>query len=254
LTVWDNPPGVQIDPGITMRTARLAFLVLLLGNSPAFASALPDGFVDVPTAIPEALYDIRYIGSENFLGRPVLGYERATCILTEPAAAALANVQHEAQMNGLKLKIFDCFRPQRAVDDFMRWGRDLNDLKMMAAYYPRVPKSELFERGYIAARSGHSRGSTVDLTLMVTDPVRATQVLQGALQADAEVDMGSPFDLFDPRSHTGNSDMPTHVRHNRRWFAALMDRHGFNNLPEEWWHYTLRDEPHPQIFFDFPVK
>lgn len=237
-----------------MRTIRFVLLACCLNALPAIAVGLPDGFIDVPTAIPEARYDIRYIGSKNFLGRPVVGYERATCILSEPAAAALARVQHEAMLNGLALKIFDCFRPQRAVDDFVRWGRDLADLKMKAAYYPRVPKNELFERGYIAAKSGHSRGSTVDLTLVVTDAARAALVLQGPLAADAEVDMGSPFDLFDPRSHTANPDMSAHVRHNRAWFAALMDRHGFNNLPEEWWHFTLRDEPYPQTFFDFPVK
>lgn len=237
-----------------MRTVRLTFLILLLSNASAFASALPDGFVDVPTVIPDARYDIRYTGSENFVGRPVAGYERSTCILSQPAADALMQVQREVAESGLTLKIFDCFRPQRAVDDFVRWGRDVDDLKMMSAYYPRVPKSELFERGYIAEKSGHSRGSTVDLTLVVTNPARAEKVLQGPLGVEAEVDMGSPFDLFDPRSHTANPDMPAHVRHNRAWFAALMDRHGFNNLPEEWWHYTLRDEPHPERFFDFPVK
>lgn len=237
-----------------MRFPFRSLLTFWLAVAPGLAGALPEGFVDVPMAIPEARYEIRYTGSENFLGRPVAGYERATCILTEPAAAALANVQREAQANGLTLKIFDCFRPQRAVDDFVRWGRDLDDLKRMATYYPRVPKSELFERGYIAVKSGHSRGSTVDLTLVVIDPARAAGVLQGDLAPEGEVDMGSPFDLFDPLSHTANPDMPAHVRHNRAWFAALMDRHGFNNLPEEWWHYTLRDEPYPQTFFDFPVK
>ena len=237
-----------------MHAVRFILLACCLFAGPTVASPLPEGFVDVPTAIPDARFDIRYTGSENFLGRPVAGYERATCILSEPAAVALANVQREAQTNGLTLKIFDCFRPQRAVDDFVRWGRDLDDLKRMEAYYPRVPKSELFERGYIAAKSGHSRGSTVDLTLLVTDVARAASVLEGELGVDAEVDMGSPFDLFDPRSHTANPDMPAHVRQNRAWFAALMDRHGFNNLPEEWWHYTLRDEPYPQTFFDFPVK
>ncbi len=231
-----------------------SILMLWLAAAPGLAAALPEGFVDVPEMIPDARYDIRYLGSENFIGRPVAGYERATCILSAPAAEALAAVQREAMLNGLTLKIFDCFRPQRAVDDFVRWGRDLQDLKMKTAYYPRVPKDELFERGYIAEKSGHSRGSTVDLTLVVTDPARATQVLQGPITVGAEADMGSPFDLFDPRSHTENPDMPAHVRHNRAWFAALMDHHGFSNLPEEWWHYTLRDEPYPDRFFDFPVK
>jgi D-alanyl-D-alanine dipeptidase len=236
-----------------MRNARLLLFALSLFAAPALAGP-PPGFVDVPERIPDARYDIRYIGAENFLGRPVEGYERATCILSEPAAAALSRVQHEAMLNGLALKVFDCFRPQRAVDDFVRWGRDLQDLKMKAAYYPRVPKSELFERGYISAKSGHSRGSTVDLTLVVTDPARAEKVLRGPLEVGREVDMGSPFDLFDARSHTANPDMPARVRHNRAWFAALMDRHGFANLPEEWWHYTLRDEPHPDRYFDFPVR
>ena len=237
-----------------MRFPLRSLVTSWLAVVPGLALALPEGFVDVRMAIPEARYDIRYVGSDNFLGRPVAGYERATCILSEPAAAALAKVQREAQANGLTLQIFDCFRPQRAVDDFVRWARDPADLKRMATYYPRVPKRELFERGYIAENSGHSRGSTVDLTLVVIDPARAAGVLQGNLALEGEVDMGSPFDLFDPLSHTANPDMPEHVRHNRAWFAALMDRHGFSNLPEEWWHYTLRDEPYPQTFFDFPVK
>lgn len=226
----------------------------LLVAAAGTAQALPEGFVDMPSALPDARYDIRYFGADNFLGRPVAGYERATCILSRPAADALARVQRELVLDGLTLKIFDCFRPQRAVDDFVRWARDLADLKMKAGYYPNVPKDELFARGYIAAKSGHSRGSTVDLTLVVRDPARARAVLAGPLEVGAEVDMGSPFDLFDPRSHTANSDMPPHVRHNRAWFAALMDGHGFSNLPEEWWHYTLRDEPYPGQFFDFPVK
>lgn len=240
--------------GGLMRTVRFVLLACGLHMAPAIAASLPEGFVDVPTLIPDAQYDIRYIGSENFLGRPVAGYERATCILSAPAAAALAAVRREAGEHGLTLRVFDCFRPQRAVDDFVRWGADPGDQKTKARYYPQVPKDELFARGYIAEKSGHSRGSTVDLTLVVTDPARAARVLQGPLEAGAAVDMGSPFDLFDPRSHTANPDMPAHVRHNRAWFAALMSRHGFDNLPEEWWHYTLRDEPYPATFFDFPVR
>lgn len=203
---------------------------------------------------PGVLQDMRYHGAHNFMGRPIAGYEAAQCWLSRPAAQALAAVQREVQPLGLTLKVFDCYRPQRAVDDFVRWGKDLQDQKNKAEYYPRVPKQELFQRGYIAERSGHSRASTVDLTLLVRDGLLARQVLAGPLADGQEVDMGTPFDLFDELSHTANDSLAPDVQRNRQWLRALMQRHGWRNLPEEWWHYTLEHEPYPQRYFDIPVR
>ncbi len=215
--------------------------------------AAPD-LVPLASVAPGVLQDMRYRGSRNFLGRPVAGYEDAQCWLTRPAAEALAGVQREAETLGLRVKVFDCYRPQRAVDDFVRWGRDLQDQKTRAEYYPRVPKQELFQRGYIAERSGHSRASTVDLTLVVVDGLRARKVLAGPLADGEEADMGTPFDLFDPLSHTDSPEPAPDVRQNRQWLRALMQRHGWRNLPEEWWHYTLEREPYPDRFFDVPLR
>lgn len=213
-----------------------------------------DELVPLSALAPDVQQDMRYHGAHNFMGRPVVGYEAPRCWLSRPAAQALRGVQDELRPQGLRLKVFDCYRPQRAVDDFVRWGRDAADQKTKAAYYPRVPKEELFQRGYIAERSGHSRASTVDLTLVVADSLRARRVLRGPLADTEEVDMGTPFDLFDTRSHTEDRSQPPDVRHNRLWLRALMQRHGWRNLPEEWWHYTLQAEPFPERYFDQPVR
>ncbi len=223
------------------------------GGQVGAGAGTPD-LVPLASVAPAIEQDMRYHGARNFLGRPVAGYEAAQCWLSRPAAQALAAVQREATPLGLRVKVFDCYRPQRAVDDFVRWGRDLANQKMRAEYYPRVPKDELFQRGYIAERSGHSRASTVDLTLVVVDGLRAREVLAGPLADGQEVDMGTPFDLFDERSHTDDREQPPDVQKNRQWLHALMQRHGWRNLPEEWWHYTLQQEPYPQDYFDVPVR
>lgn len=217
------------------------------------APPAPD-LVPLASVAPSIQQDMRYHGARNFLGRPVAGYAAPRCWLSRPAAQALRAAQDEIAPQGLRLKVFDCYRPQAAVDDFVRWARDLADQKTKRAYYPRVPKDELFQRGYIAERSGHSRGSTVDLTLVVADGRRASHVLQGPLADGDEVDMGTPFDLFDERSHTDYTNLSPDVRHNRHWLRALMERHGWRNLPEEWWHYTLQGEPYPDRYFDLPVR
>jgi D-alanyl-D-alanine dipeptidase len=244
--------------GMGMATLALVLAAALSGcAAPAFGPkqppSLPTGFVHLHAVAPTVKQDMRYHGSRNFLGRPVAGYQAPNCILSERAARALQAAQAQAHPLGLTLKVFDCYRPQTAVNDFVRWGADLADQKTKAEYYPSVPKAELFQRGYIAEKSGHSRGSTVDLTLVVVDGMRAAQVLRGPLADGEEVHMGSPFDLFDMRSHTDNADMSPDVQHNRRWLRALLAQHGFRNLPEEWWHYTLVDEPFPNTYFDFPV-
>jgi len=212
------------------------------------------GFVTLATLVPDAIQDMRYHGTDNFVGRPVAAYEAGICILSEPAARALQAVQAELHLQGMTLKVFDCYRPQAAVDDFVRWGRDLSDQKTKPAFYPDVPKEALFQRGYIAAKSGHSRGSTVDLTVVVLDAQRAGHVVRGPLADGMDVDMGTPFDWFGTQSHTENSALSPEVQHNRRWLRTLLQRQGFRNLPEEWWHYTLQPEPFPERYFNFSVR
>jgi D-alanyl-D-alanine dipeptidase len=201
----------------------------------------PDDFVDLTDVIPGLVIEQRYFGSNNFIGRPIAGYEANVVYLTRPAASALRDVQQDLAAEGLGLKVFDGYRPQRAVDDFMRWAADPGATSMKAAYYPDVDKSELIPKGYIAERSGHSRGSTVDLTLI-------------ELATGEEVDMGSPFDFFDPVSWPSSTAVPESARANRMHLRELMLRHGFDPLEEEWWHFTLHDEPYPNSYFDFPVR
>ena len=203
--------------------------------------ARPDSFVVVNETMPAALFDIRYYSEDNFLGTKVRGYAAPLCILTAPAAAALEQVQQEVNRSGYTLKIFDCFRPQQAVDHFVAWARDKDDTGMKSEYYPNEEKSRLIEKGYIADRSGHSRGSTLDLTL--------------ARQADSkELDMGTSFDYFDTLSNTADPRVTGEQKNNRLLLKAVMERHGFVNYDKEWWHYTLEDEPYPDTYFNFPVQ
>jgi D-alanyl-D-alanine dipeptidase len=183
---------------------------------------------------------MRYAGSHNFVGRPIDGYEAPRCLLAQPAAAALAQVARQLQSRGLVIKVFDCYRPARAVANFIRWAHDLGDTVGKAEFYPDVDKRTLFRDGYIASRSGHSRGSTIDLTLA---------------QADGrELDMGTSFDFFSPRSWTADPSISPEQHANRVLLATAMRRGGFRGYDKEWWHFTLRDEPFPDTFFDFPVK
>ena len=222
--------------------------------APDASASMPVGFVTLASLVPDAVQDMRYYSANNFVGRPVAAYDAATCILSEPAALALQAAQVELRAKGMTLKVFDCYRPQAAVDDFVHWGRDLSDQKTKPAFYPDVPKEELFQRGYIAEKSGHSRGSTVDMTVVVMDGQRASQVLRGPLADGMDADMGTPFDWFGTQSHTEDRTLSPDVQHNRQWLRALMQRQGFRNLPEEWWHYTLQPEPYPDRYFNFSVR
>lgn len=208
---------------------------------------LPAGFVFLADVAPSILQDVRYAGSDNFLGRPVAGYDGAEIVLTREAAEALAAVEKDLASDGLGLLVYDGYRPQQAVDDFVTWAKDPADLKMQDVYYPRVPKDRLFADGYIAERSGHSRGSTVDLTLIRRTPGRYLDT------AATIVDMGTPFDFFDPASHTASTAVPAAARANRARLRTAMARRGFRGIAEEWWHFTLDPEPFPDTFFDFPV-
>jgi zinc D-Ala-D-Ala dipeptidase len=198
-------------------------------------------FVDVKQLIPSVQLEIRYYTSHNFVGSRIDGYAAPKCLLTREAAVALKNVQEELLPERRSLKIFDCYRPQRAVDHFVRWAKDLNDLKMKSEFYPSVDKKNLFRDGYIAAKSGHSRGSTLDLTLI-------------DLNTRQELDMGTNFDFFDPRSHTAAGRISQAQHENRMTLKSVMERNGFKNLAEEWWHYTLKNEPYADEYFDFKVE
>lgn len=219
----------------------LAALLLSLPALTANAGPLHRGFAYVNGVIPNALYDVRYYSSNNFVGKRIDGYEAPRVVLTMQATLALADVQAELEGFGLSLKIFDGYRPQRAVNHFVRWAKDLKDTKMKKAFYPNVNKKNLFRDGYIASKSGHSRGSTVDLTIV-------------DMKTGKELDMGTPFDYFDPRSWPKRADMSTKVRANRALLRSVMERHGFKPYEQEWWHFTLKNEPFPKTYFDFPVK
>ncbi|CAO4152145.1 D-alanyl-D-alanine dipeptidase [Methylorubrum aminovorans] len=211
----------------------------LAAAQPAAAEAGP--FVDVSGDVAGLVLDMRYAGSNNFIGRPVAGYEASRCLLTPQAARALAQVQAALAPEGLGLKVFDCYRPRRAVTDFAAWARDPADRRMKAAYYPRTDKADLFRLGYIAERSSHSRGSTVDLTLV--------------RRADGiELDMGTPFDLFDEASATEFPGIAPEQARNRRRLRDAMIRAGFAPYAQEWWHFTLKGEPFPATSFDRPVR
>jgi D-alanyl-D-alanine dipeptidase len=221
------------------------------------------GFVSIVDADPTIVVDARYFGSHNFVGRPIAGYEANKCLLTPQAAEALVQVQEDLRPYGLGLKTFDCYRPQRAVDDFVAWAADADDTRMKVEFYPAVQKANLFRDGYIAERSGHSRGSTVDLTLVPLPIALREQGVQELadcrLQGDARSDpnsvaMGTAFDCFDPLSHTANPGISPEARSNRLLLKTLMERHGFANYEREWWHFTLSSEPFPDRYFDAPVR
>lgn len=203
-----------------------------------------DGFVDVAEAVPGIVVEPRYAGSDNFVGVPITGYEAAKVVVSREVAKALGRVQTELATKGLALKLFDGYRPQRAVDHFVRWARDADDTKMKSRFYPNVPKDKLFELGYIAARSGHSRGGSIDVTLV-------RRANDGAWQ---ELDMGSPWDLFDSISHVDSSQISAAAAANRTLLADVMSQFGFEPYSEEWWHFTLKPEPYPDTYFDFPIK
>ena len=202
------------------------------------------GMVDIRSLVPDIAENIHYAGSDNFTGAPVPGYKAAKCFLLKPAAEALARVEHALRKQHARLKIWDCYRPARAVAAFVRWAHDLSGTRTKAAHYPNVDKSKLLGE-YIAPVSGHSRGATVDLTMM---------------QCDAHdwhcqpLDMGTPFDLFDVRAHTDALDVTPTQHANRLRLRAAMAREGFKNYPLEWWHYTWAKEPTTHTIYDVPVK
>jgi D-alanyl-D-alanine dipeptidase len=225
-------------------------MALLMGGTGLAAEtrpadkSLPEGFVWLDEVAPTVLQEVRYAGEDNFVGAPITGYTRARIVLTRPAAEALARIQTALRKEGFGLKVFDGYRPQRAVLHFVRWAKDPQRQETKVRYYPDVPKEELFARGYIALQSGHSRGSSVDLTL-----VRRAE--DGTWH---EVDMGTPFDFFGPESWPDSEAVDPAQRGNRLRLQEAMLAGGFKPYPQEWWHFTLAGEPYPETYFDFPIE
>ncbi len=231
----------------------------------SFADQRPDTFVDIEELIPDVLLDIRYFGEHNFLGTRVDGYLAPKCILTRRAAGALERVQKDLAPFGLGIKIYDCYRPQQAVDHFVRWAKNIDDTKTKKEFYPTVDKKNLFRDGYIAERSSHSRGSTVDLTIVplpapiqrsyeAGEPLSECYLPAGVRFADNSLDMGTGFDCFHELSHPENKNISLEQRSYRLLLKTLMEKHGFRNYDKEWWHFTLVNEPYPETYFNFPVK
>lgn len=247
--------------------AILSFLIALPGSIAVALSnepQIPEGFVYLRSVDPTIFQDMRYYGTHNFLGRRAVGYEAPECVLTIPAARQLATVQVRLLAKGMSLKVYDCYRPGRAVADFVQWAKDLDDIKTKAEFYPNVQKERLFELGYIAERSGHSRGSTVDLAIVMLPAKPEPPYNPAAQQAcfnpvgsrhrDNSLDFGTGYDCFDELSHTENSRMGEKAKANRALLVDEMKAAGFENYDREWWHFTLADEPYSQTYFDFPIE
>ncbi|MFF4213527.1 M15 family metallopeptidase [Streptomyces sp. NPDC001796] len=249
-------------------TALAALLAVVSASATAPAAPqpkAPSDFVALRSVDPTILEEIRYFTPHNFVGERIDGYRQPLCILTRPAAEALHKAQTKLVREGYTLKVYDCYRPQRAVDHFVRWAKDLDDEKMKGEFYPRVDKTRLFVDGYIAEKSGHSRGSTMDLTI-VRLPARPTRPYvpgrplvpcyapRAERFPDNSVDMGTGFDCFDTLAHTDDPRIVGEQRANRLLLKRTLEGLGFVNLAEEWWHYTFKSEPYPDTYFDFPVS
>lgn len=198
-------------------------------------------FVLLSDVVPDAILEIRYYSTYNFVGDRIDGYEEPCALLTKEAASALKNASDQLILKGYRLKIYDAYRPQKAVTHFMNWAKDINDTRMKKYFYPQLDKSVLFDQGYIAEKSGHSRGSTVDLTLF-------------DMNTEKEVDMGGTFDYFGELSHPDYKQITAEQYENRMILRDAMVSNGFKPLVEEWWHFTLDNEPFPDTYFTFPVS
>jgi len=202
---------------------------------------IPDGFVSLEESVPSLVIELRYSTTDNFVGEIIDGYRDPKIVLTLETVNALKKVQNELNKQNLGLKIFDGYRPQKAVNHFIRWAKKLNDTLKKEKYYPMVRKDKLFEEGYVAERSGHSRGSTVDVTLIRIDTLNYGQ----------ELDMGSEWDYFGVKSWINYDSISYLQKENRRLLQNVMIKYGFKPYSKEWWHFTLEDEPYPDIYFNF---
>jgi D-alanyl-D-alanine dipeptidase len=241
--------------------AALVFPCVVVAASSLKAGQMPKDFVYLRDVDPTIQQDMRYTGSDNFTGDPVPGYEAAECVLVEPAAQALKAAQAELRSKGLSLKVYDCYRPAKAVAAFVAWAREPDDPKEKLAHYPDLPKSALFPE-YIATKSSHSRGATVDITLTPLNSSPTTNASGGddpvactsAEPSDNSLDMGTGFDCFDPKANTDAPGLTREQRSNRNLLLDTMNHHGFKNYAKEIWHYTYEPEPYPDTYFDFPIE
>lgn len=224
-----------------MKKIFLLFLLMSIFHGNSQGNSLPEDFVYVQEVIPDVILEMRYAGTNNFIGRPVPGYNAPVAILSRPAANALKKVQEELKEKGYCLKIFDAYRPQRAVDYFVHWARDEADTLMKQKFYPNAAKKNLFQLGYISSRSGHTRGSTIDLTIV-------------DLTTGLDVDMGGKYDFFGELSHHTNLKISAAQQQNRVLLKHTMMKHGFQPYHKEWWHYTFQPEPYPNTYFDIVVE
>ncbi|WP_170293861.1 M15 family metallopeptidase [Kordia antarctica] len=224
-----------------MHKLHYAVIALLFLISTRSDTHLPQGFVYVKDHIPTIEVELRYLCSDNFIGTHIDGYEAEKCILSKSATLALKKVQEDLKKQGFGIKIFDAYRPQRAVDHFRRWARDLNDTLMKQDYYPNVAKKDLFRLQYIATQSRHSSGSTVDVSIINLDTKK-------------ELDMGSSYDFFGEISWVAYQNLTKTQLQNRKLLQDIMQKNGFRNYPKEWWHFTLRGEPYRNQYFDFSIK
>ncbi len=253
-----------------MRTLLLAIYSISFGqfaiadNNIKIEKNRPENFVNVKQFIPEIQTDIRYYSNHNFVGRRVNGYEQPACLLTKPAAIALKAAESQLLTMELTFKVYDCYRPQTAVNDFANWATQIKNITMRTEFYPTVDKKNLFRDGYIAYQSGHSRGSTLDLTIVPLNskiPSYNPTLKQVSCTAsqqkrspDNSLNFGTGFDCFSPVSHPDYQQLSPQIKANRLLLQTIMKQVGFKPLDAEWWHFTLVNEPYPDTYFDFPIK
>lgn len=224
-----------------MKNKALLLLIVFIFLSFVKQKDLPDNFVYAKSIIPDLEVELRYFGTNNFVGDTIEGYKKNRLIITKPTAEALKLVQEELEQQNLCLLVYDGYRPQRAVNHFISWARKLKDTLQKQQFYPDVKKRHLFRDGYIASQSGHSRGSTLDLTIIDANTLEP-------------LDMGSPYDFFGEKSWVDYAKISEAQKQNRQLLQTVMLKHGFRNYPKEWWHFTLRNEPFPNTYFDFVIE
>ncbi|MEQ9310120.1 MAG: M15 family metallopeptidase [Balneolaceae bacterium] len=217
-------------------------------------------FVEINKVSESIIKEIRYATKYNFVGEKIDGYTEPKCYLTSSAAEALSRVQAKLANKSMALKIFDCYRPQRAVNNFVSWAKSVETNATKDIYFPRVPSDELFEKGYIAERSGHSRGSTVDLTIVKLPYEPPVNYIYNCLEPEgyiyrgSELNMGTAYDCFDEKSNTHNQELEKEIIENRMMLLKIMEEEGFANYSKEWWHFTFKPETYPDTYFDLPIE
>ncbi|MBO6792551.1 MAG: M15 family metallopeptidase [Balneolaceae bacterium] len=241
------------------KKSLILILVFILGIG-IFSENSEFPLVDINEVSPSVIKEIRYEANHNFVGQQVDGYNAPKCYLTESAANALARVQASLLKQSLSLKVFDCYRPQQAVDHFVRWASGNEPDQTKAIYFPNIPADSLFELGYIAKRSGHSRGSTVDLAIVQLPYQPPSEFEYNCLDEDgykyrgSELNMGTAYDCFDVRSHTRSNLLPDSILSNRMILLEAMEAEGFVNYSQEWWHFTFKPEEFLNTYFDVPIE